>query len=156
MDPISGFSIATSDGSSRLPLHVISLERRRAHSAIKYDCAGEPVGKPASSSIWCRSSIRFVAVRGLLPVSTPEWIPSRDSLWALLTDLFDFLFVLPHQEGASHILLTCLIVQVSQWESPLQVRFDCGSSSIRRRQWERCSECLTQSGSHLGIFYWHL
>jgi len=64
VDPFSGFSIATSDGSSRLPLRVISLERRSAHPAIKYDCAGEPVGKPASSSIWCRSSNRFVAVRG--------------------------------------------------------------------------------------------
>ena len=65
----------------------------------------------------------------MLPVSNPEWIPSRDSLLAPLTDLFDFLFMLHHQEGASHILLICLIVQVSQWESPLQVRFDFGSSS---------------------------
>jgi len=64
VDPISGFSIGISDGSSRLPLHVISLEQRLVHPAIKYDCAGEAVGKPASSSIWCRSLIRFVAVRG--------------------------------------------------------------------------------------------
>jgi len=49
----------------------------------------------------------------ILPVSNPEWIPCRDSLLALLTDLCDFLFVLPHQEGAPHILLICLIVQVS-------------------------------------------
>ena len=34
VDPISGFSIATSDGSSRLPLRVISSERRSAHPAI--------------------------------------------------------------------------------------------------------------------------
>ena len=77
MDPISGFSIATSDGSSRLPLHATSLERRLAHPAIKYDCAGEPVGKPASSSIWCPSLIRFVAVRGY---DTPSVSPRVDPI----------------------------------------------------------------------------
>jgi len=87
----------------------------------------------------------------MLPVSNPEWIPSRDSLLAPLTDLFDFLFMLHHQEGASHILLICLIVQVSQWESPLQVRFDFGSSSrfVAGRGWEPRVDPI--SGFSIGI-----
>ena len=38
--------LATSDGSSRIPLRVISSEGILAHPAIMYDCAGELVGKP--------------------------------------------------------------------------------------------------------------